>query len=245
MSPQLSTNPARTSKALPSSQQNRRPTQATRRHLQISSLRRGSLDHSGGKCRDSFGTCALSFLVTSIRCEVPFVFRVGAGINSRHWHHLQVRIDVHEGKDAVVTESRHKPVAAYPCDGCLDRKRRAASVSDLAGEVQLVSHTDWLIEVDSTRRYQQRTVICDHLRAYVGIHICVMDHMAAEDGLRYILIFWVCSFPAACYEVSCKQRDRCRGVQVTVEFMQKGVFFERRWVNAAAEALRSSLGRAP
>jgi len=46
MSLQLSTNPARTSKAPPSSQQNRRPTQATQRHRQIVRLRRGSLEHT-------------------------------------------------------------------------------------------------------------------------------------------------------------------------------------------------------
>jgi len=70
MNLQLSTNPARTSKAPPSSQQNRRPTQATRRHLQISRLRRGSLavfafavvaafQRSGARGRTGFSGWAL------------------------------------------------------------------------------------------------------------------------------------------------------------------------------------------
>ena len=133
----------------------------------------------------------------SVTSQVTNIFGVGGWDHLCNRHQVQVGVDVHEGEDAGVAERRHSAVAADARDGRLDRHRRAPRIVDAADEVQLVSHPNGLVEVDSIARDEKRTLVGYHLRANVGVHIGAMDHVAAEDGLRDVLVLGVGPLPTA------------------------------------------------
>ena len=185
----------------------------------------------------------------TVASQVASVLRVGSGIDRRDRKKVQPGVRVDESEDTSVAKGGHFPVTANAGNSCFNSDRGIASIGYAADEVQLVTHSDGLVEVNTVSCDQNGAGIRDHFRAYMSVHVRAMCHVTAEDLLGDVFVFRISSFPSARDEIAGQNSGSRSFIKTPVQLIEESKFLQSGFggfkLPAGVTALLSALGTPP